>query len=150
MNPIQRSAGLARSLLVVFGLAACKLDDLSSSLEPEVGTGQVYTLVTVNERAIPLTLTENGISFEIQRGALTLAADSSWILSFVVRQAGAGASQRTVSTQRGRYTHPQVNTVRLTPSPTDTVARFLGTYSPTAVVLTDQSVPNGDRLGFTK
>ncbi|MBC7898250.1 MAG: hypothetical protein H7066_22710 [Cytophagaceae bacterium] len=132
-------------------LSACKLDDLESALEPETGTGQVYSLTTVNDKTVPATLTQGNVTFEIQKGALTLAADSTFILSVVIRQAASGTSQRTVSTQRGKYRQPaQPTTAILLSSSTDTLTIFSGTYSSTAVDLADLTVPLGDRLRFIR
>lgn len=148
---LTRSAGIVRSMLVPVFISACKVGDLESALEPETGSGQVYNLAAVNDKAVPVTLTQGNVTFDIQKGALTLAPDSTFILSVVIRQGGSGTSQRTVSTQRGRYRQPaQPTTTILLSLSADTVSIFSGTYSATAVDLSDLSVPQGDRLRFTR
>lgn len=151
VNFLIRSTGIVRSMLVPLLASACKVGDLEAALEPETGTGQVYGLSAVNDRTVPATVTQGNVTFEIQKGALTLATDSTFILSVVIRQAGGGTSQRTVSTQRGRYRQPaQPTTAILLSSSTDTLTIFSGTYSPTAVDLADLTVPQGDRLRFIR
>ena len=151
VNFLTRSAGYVRSMLLPIVVSACKLDDLESSFEPETGTGQVYTLAAINDQNVPVTLSQNNVVFEVQKGALTLAADSSWIISFVIRQSGSGSSQRTVTTQRGKFRQPAQPTTQILLSPnTDSTVFFSGTYTPTAVLLQDMLVPQGDRFRFTR
>jgi hypothetical protein len=138
-------------MLVPMFVSACKLNELNSVLEPETGAGQVYSLAAVNDKAVPVSLTQGNVVFEIQKGALTLATDSTWIISLVIRQQSAGTMQRTVSTQRGAYRQPaQPTTTIVLSSSADSTAIFSGTYSTAVVALTDVSVPQGDRLRFTR
>jgi hypothetical protein len=146
-----RSAGSVRSMLVAIVVSACKLNDLEASFEPETGPGQVYTLAAINDQSVPVTLSQNNIVFEVQKGALTLATDSTWILSFIIRQQGSGASQRSVSTQRGKFRQPAQPTAQILLSASaDSAVLFSGTYTPTTVNLTDALVPQGDRFRFTR
>ena len=138
-------------MLVPMFVSACKLNELDSVLEPETGAGQVYSLATYNDKVIPATLTQASIVYEIQKGALTLAPDSTWLISLVIRQQGQGTTQRTVATQHGKYRQPaQPTTTILLASLTDSTTIFSGTYTSTAVNLSDVSVVNGDRMRFTR
>jgi hypothetical protein len=135
-------------LIVAATLAACSVGELGQVLEPERGTGLVYELASVNGRALPAVVTEGNSSLEIRKGALTLAADSAWILSYVVRVTSGGAQQTTLNTLRGVYS---LAVSALTLKAPDSVAtQFTGTFSANSVALTDVTVTNGDLLVFNR
>ncbi|MGQ0649610.1 MAG: hypothetical protein ACT4P7_18815 [Gemmatimonadaceae bacterium] len=144
MRFLRRPLAYAASVAV----AACALDNMTSALEPETGTGQVYTLVTFNGKNVPAVVLQNQSTLEIQKGALTLSADSSWTLSYVVRLSTGGGDQNSVQTSRGVYS--LIGTALKLTFRGDTATRFTGTYSPTDVVLKDASVANGDVLAFRR
>src|SRR5512139_234260 len=96
---------LKQFLVITAGLAlAGCLDKLSSSLEPETGTGQVYTLITVNDMNLAAVIHQAQSRVEVRKGALTLAADSTWIISYVVHTSAAGSEQTNLATLKGTYT----------------------------------------------
>lgn len=138
-----RTGTLAATCLIG---AACGLDTLNSVLEPVTGTGQVYTLVSVNGKAIPAVVVEGQSQLEVRKGALTLQADSVWILSYVLRASGAGSDQSNVQSFSGSYSVADT-AIQLIQSG-DSVAVFTGTYSTTDVSLLNVSVQNGDRWIF--
>jgi hypothetical protein len=137
--------GLA--LAAVVFLAAC-LDKLTTSLEPETGSGQVYTLITVNDMSVPAVIYSGQTRIEVRRGALTLAPDSTWIVSYLMHTTTGGSEQSNISTLRGVYSLTNAS-LTLTLS-AGTAAHFTGTYSTTDVSLQDVSVANGLRLLFRR
>lgn len=129
-------------------VAACKLDGLSTDIEPETGSGTVYALTQVNGINVPAQVAQGQTVLEVTRGALTLAPDSSWIVSYILRARTGGSDQVSTQTSRGRYSITgSTLSMRLS---TDTVAKWRGSWSTTAVSITDQAVPNGDVLAFRR
>lgn len=140
-----------RSLAVTLALsllAACSLEPLGDDVEPETGPGTVYQLVSVNGANIPAQVVQAQTIVEVTRGALTLATDSSFILSYIVRTRGGSSEQVGTVTARGRFgvTGTQLR-MRVT---SDTAVRYSGTYSATDVSVGDVSVPNGDQFVFRR
>lgn len=142
---------LRRSWLPVMALvlAGCALDGISSTdPEPEIGPGTVYGLIRVNGLNVPAQVQQGQSVVEVTKGALTLAADSTWILSVVLRASGGSQSQISIGTQRGRY---RVSGLGLTMSvQSDTTIRYRGSYGANDISLTDISVPNGDQMAFRR
>ena len=141
---------LTRLVPTLMGLvvAGCSLDKLNPNLEPETGTGNIYTLVGINASTVPVVIVQGQTTLEVKKGALTLAADSTWILSYVVRQTNGGGESHSIQTSRGNYgLRGAVITMRLA---TDTVTRFSGAYSLTDVSVRDISQPSGDLLIFKR
>lgn len=134
--------------LVFALLAACSLDPIGDDVEPETGPGTVYQLVSVNGAAVPAQVVQAQTVVEVTRGALTLATDSSFILSYIVRTRGGSSEQVGTVTTRGRFgvTGTQLQ-MRVT---SDTALRYTGSYSVTDVSVGDVSVPNGDQFVFRR
>lgn len=143
MPQFSRRAIVIGAMLAV---AACSAGELEGVLEPETGEGTVYTLASVNGKGLPAVVVQGSTSLEVQKGALTLAADSSWILSYRVRATGGGSSQTTVNTLRGVYSRSATDLTLRNRELTRT--QFTGTWSTTQVALVDASVADGDRLVF--
>ena len=129
-------------------LAACAGKGLKAILEPDTGPGAVYALLTFNGKPTPVEIVSNSTKLEIKKGALTLGTDSTWILSYVVRQSTTGGEQNSVVTTRGLFSLTGT-AIRLRLL-SDSLTRLSGTYSPTDVTLTDLTAVNGDRLAFHK
>lgn len=136
---------LARTVGFATLLAACG-ESLKLILEPEVGTGQLYDLTTFNGQTLPATIIQEQTKLEIKKGALTLATDSTWILSYVVKQSNAVGVLNSIETGRGVFTRQ--NTTLSLRFVGDTAVKYRGTYSPTDVALTDVSSATADRLAF--
>jgi hypothetical protein len=136
-----------RSALVLLS-AACSLEPIGDDVEPETGAGAVYSLVSVNGVNVPAQVVQAQTVVEVTRGALTLAVDSSFILSYIVRTRGGSSEQVGTVTSRGRFglTGAQLQ-LRVTG---DTVVRYRGSYTPTDVSVADVSVPNGDQFAFRR
>ncbi len=137
------------SFLTVLLLAGCALDGLTSSdPDPETGPGVVYALVRFNGYNVPAQVPQGQTVVEVTKGALTLASDSTWIMSVVLKVSGGGQSQVNIATQRGRYR--VTGTTLEMGLQADTTTRLRGTYSTTDVSVQDISVPNGDQLAFRR
>lgn len=128
--------------------AACTLEGLNPNLEPETGTGSVYTLIAINGSTVPVVIVQGQTTLEVKKGALTLATDSTWILSYVVRQTNGGGESNSIQTSRGSFRLSGA-TIRLS-LVGDTAARFSGAYSATDVAVRDLSQPTGDLLTFKR
>lgn len=138
-------------MLVPVVVSACGLNDFDSNIEPETMAGTVYTLSQVNAKALPVTITEGNLTYEIQQGALTLA-DTTWLMSLVLGQRGNGSTQRSVTSQTGAYRKPvaPATAFKLTSGADTVTAIFSGTYSTTAVDVQDVSIAAGLRFLFTR
>jgi hypothetical protein len=129
-------------------VAACRSSDLVSSTEPITGPGTVYALASANDITLPATFTQEGASFEIRKGALTLGTDSTFIFSLAVRSSVNGSLPATSTTTfRGTFTRDGTTVTLLQMS--DTL--FRGTYSPNSVTLLRQAAQiAGDRFAFVR
>lgn len=142
------TAGRRGTILLVLALGACVGDGITVSLEPEVGVGEIYDLSAYNGRPIPVTLTSGSTRLEIRKGALTLAADSTWILSYVTRVTTNTGEANEKPAVGGVYRRAGAAlTLRYTG---DTSTRFSGTYSAQSVVLTDMNAVARDQLTLTR
>ncbi|MGQ0766407.1 MAG: hypothetical protein ACT4OZ_12160 [Gemmatimonadota bacterium] len=115
---------------------------------PEIGEGLVYNLILFNSRNLPFVVTEGPPRLELQRGALTLSTDSTWIVSQVYRVTDAGQNLTQTITRRGNYTRAGA-ALRLQMFG-DTTTQYVGTWSAEAVVLNDRAAAQGDQLDFRK
>lgn len=138
-------------MLVPLLLSACQLNDFQSDIAPETMEGTVYGLSQVNSKTLPVTVTDGNLTYQIQQGALTLA-DTTWMISLVLRQAANGSSQRTVTSQVGAYRKPipPATAFKLTTGADTATAIFSGTYSTTNVDITDQTALEGLRFLFLR
>lgn len=127
---------------------ACGVGNITAVLEPETGTGDIYRLISFNNKTVPAVVVEGQTTVEIKSGALTLAADSTWIVSFVVRQSAGGSESNNLQTSRGNYsvTNGTLN-LRYTG---ETLTRLSGAYSATEILLRDVTVVSGDQMLFRK
>jgi ABC-type taurine transport system ATPase subunit len=113
-------------------VAACSAEEIISTTEPVTGPGVVYALASTNDRTLPATFTQDGNAFEVRKGALTLAPDSTFIFSIALRVSASGA-QPSNSTQTFRGTYQRSGDAVALRQQGDTL--FLGTYAPTSVSL---------------
>jgi hypothetical protein len=133
-------------LLAISGPSACKLDKDLAGPDLVTGDGLVYNLVDVNAKPTPAVLAPGPPKVEILRGALTLSADSTWIVSLIFRLTGPGSTQVETSTTRGSYT--RANTALTLKLASTSATQYSGTWSSTDVQLTDMASTTLDRLGF--
>jgi hypothetical protein len=141
-----RAAAALLALAVAVLPSACSDEDFPSSTEPVTGSGLVYTLASVEEKALPATIISQG-TFTVVRGKLTLSPDSTWILSNAVTADGNAGAATSVTTLRGSYT--RTGTALTLSQQTGTA--FTGTYSETAVSLTTVSaLVVGGRFSYTR
>ena len=147
-RPLARRAAAALLALAVAALpSACSDEDFPSSTEPVTGSGLVYTLASVEEKALPATIIISQGTFTVVRGKLTLSPDSTWILSNAVTADGNAGAATSVTTLRGSYT--RTGTTLTLSQQTGTA--FTGTYSETAVSLTTVSaLVVGGRFSYTR
>jgi hypothetical protein len=105
-------------------------------------------LVSVNGKNVPAQVVQGQTVLEVTKGALTLATDSTYIVSYILRASGGGTDQISTQTTRGTYTVGGTTiSMRLQ---ADTAARYRGTYSASDVSITDIGVVNGDQLAFRR
>lgn len=145
---LQRVLPLAALLSAVALVASCRLSESVSPSEPVTGPGTVYALASANEITLPATFTQEGSSFEIRKGALTLGPDSTFIFSLALRSSVNGSQPaNSTTTFRGEFTRTG-DALTLTQMG-DTL--FRGTYAPTAVSLLRQAAQiTGDRFSFVR
>ena len=138
----------ARRFALLLLATACSLDPIGDDVEPETGPGTVYSLVSVNGSAVPAQVVQAQSVVEVTRGALTLATDSSFILSYIVRARAGSSEQVGTITTRGQFGlaggQLQMRVVG------DTAIRYRGSYTATDVSVADVSVPNGDQFVFRR
>ncbi|MEP7383072.1 MAG: hypothetical protein ABI910_15385 [Gemmatimonadota bacterium] len=129
-------------------VAACRISEVVSTSEPLTGPGTVYALASANEITLPATFTQEGGSFEIRKGALTLGTDSTYIFSLAVRSSTNGSQPaNSTTTFRGSFTRTGDALTLLQLG--DTL--FRGTYAPTNVNLLRQAAQiTGDRFTFVR
>lgn len=151
--PSLRPPSARRSLATLAPLAAialslaCSDDDFPSPTEPVTGSGLVYTLAAVEEKALPVTLVIGQGAFTVVQGKLTLSPDSTWIVSNAVTASGNAGSATSVTTLRGSYTRTGTALTLNQQSGT----AFTGTYSESAVSLTTASaLVVGARFSYTR
>lgn len=114
--------------------AACSSSDLPSATEPLSGSGLVYTLVSVESKALPATVSiGQDANVAVISGKLTLAPDSTWIVSHVIATTTAANSPKSIVTLRGSYSRAGTT---LTMKQTVGSTAFTGTYSDNLVTLT--------------
>lgn len=113
-------------------VAACGGSDLPSATEPVAGNGLVYTLVSVDNKDVPAAVAAGAAVFTVTRGKLTLAPDSTWIVSSLISGSGSGGAASGVTTSRGTYRRTGTALVLSQPA----AEAFQGTYSDTRVTLT--------------
>ncbi|MBK8250486.1 MAG: hypothetical protein IPK85_24285 [Gemmatimonadetes bacterium] len=128
--------------------AACSLEPLGDDVEPETGPGVVYSLVSVNGASIPAQVVQAQTVVEVTRGALTLATDSTFILSYIVRTRGGSSEQVGTITARGSYGLAGTQLAMRVAG--DTAVRYRGSHSASDVAVGDVSVPNGDQFVFRR
>ena len=153
-SPSRRPAPARRSLVALAAMAAVALslacsggDDFPSPSEPVTGSGLVYTLTAVEDKALPVTLVIDQGAFTVVSGKLTLSADSTWIVSNAITATGSAGSATSVTTLRGSYTRTGTALTLNQQSGT----AFTGTYSDNAVSLTTASaVVVGARFSYTR
>lgn len=127
-------------------LSSCRLGDKLAGPDVETGQGLVYDLTEVNTKPTPAVLAQGPPKVEVLRGALTLATDSTWIVSLIFRLSGPGSVQTETSTVRGNYT--RVNTALTLKLATTGATHYSGTWSSTNVLLTDMNSTSSDRFAF--
>ncbi|MEO7965318.1 MAG: hypothetical protein ABIT38_15530 [Gemmatimonadaceae bacterium] len=133
MLTISRFARLASTAAVATTLA-CSSNDLPSATEPISGSGLVYSLVSVENKALPATVAiAPDVNVAVTAGKLTLAPDMTWIVSHVIASNTSASAAKSVVTLRGTYT---LNGTALTMAQQTGNTSFTGTYSQTAVQLT--------------
>ncbi len=139
---------LPLAALLALVAAACHSTDLVSTTEPITGPGTVYALASANDITLPATFTQEGASFEIRKGALTLGTDSSFIFSLALRSSVNGSiPANSTTTLRGAFTRDGATITLLQMG--DTL--FRGTYSPNSVTLLRQAAQiTGDRFAFVR
>lgn len=134
------------ALLATATVSACKLGDDLAGPDVVTGEGLVYNLIDVNAKPTPAVLVQGPPKVEVIRGALTLSADSTWIVSLIFRLTGPGSTQVETSTTRGSYT--RTNTALTLRLASTSATQYAGTWSSTDVLLTDMASTTSDRLGF--
>jgi hypothetical protein len=139
---------MARRFALLLLATACSLDPIGDDVEPETGPGTVYSLVSVNGASIPAQVVQAQSVVEVTRGALTLATDSTFILSYIVRMKAGSSEQVGTITTRGRYGLASAQLQMRVSG--DSAVRYRGTYSATDVSVADVSVPNGDQFAFRR
>lgn len=115
-------------------LMGCNNSDLPSATEPQTGAGLVYTLVSVENKAVPATVSIGAdASAAVLSGKLTLSPDSTWIVSHVIAASTTVGAARSLVTLRGTYNRAG-SALTLKQQAAGTTA-FTGTYSDNAVQL---------------
>lgn len=143
----RRSLAALAPLAAVALSLACGKNDFPSPTEPVSGNGLVYTLATVEDKALPVTLVIDQSTFTVVRGKLTLSPDSTWIVSNAITASGNAGSATSVTTLRGSYTRTGTALTLNQQSGT----AFTGTWSESAVSLTTASaLIVGARFSYTR
>ena len=138
---------LAALAAVLFPLA-CGGSTLPSATEPLSGSGLVYSLASVENKALPATVALTpDVNVLVERGKLTLSPDSTWIMSHVVSTSPTGGSGTSVVTLRGSYRRAGT-AISLSQQ---SVEAFVGTFSETAVSLTNKTTQMaGTSFSYTR
>lgn len=134
--PLRARLVAAPALLCLTVLAACTRADLPSTTEPVTGPGFVYTLVSVDSRSLPATVTVESNQYRVVSGKLTLSPDSSFILSNAITGPNpAGGISTGVTTVRGTYSRTDGEIVLVQGSS----EAFRGSYADNLVILSSSS-----------
>ena len=112
------------------------------------GVGTVYALASANDVNLPASFIVDGTTTEVLKGALTLAADSSYIFSIALRTSvNGGQLNKSVSTLRGAFRRNGAALALVLQSDTS----FVGTYTPNLVTLQrGKAQVAGDRFVFAR
>lgn len=143
-----RALHVTRLLLVLAIAAGCRESFGISTTEPETGPGTVYAMVSANDLSIPASLTAEGRTVQVTKGALTIGNDSTFIFSYAHRTAVTNGlpSEGTVTV---RGTLRRDGTVLTLLQQADTM--FTGTYAATTVSLTvRRATVTGERFVFVR
>lgn len=136
------------ALLLVLGAGACRESLGVSTTEPETGPGTVYAMVSANDIPMPASLTAEGRTVQLRKGALTIGNDSTFIFSYAHRTAATNGlpSEGTV-TVRGAIRRDGASLALLQQADT----MFTGTYAATTVSLTvRRATVTGERFVFVR